>query len=174
MVTHNTRSKAIKQFERHIAKDKFSRNDRIMSAVCPQFQLTCVRPNSCSVLMPSLRLLPLESWNLLWTYLVYSGWSQKNVFSVPWRTVWPRTDQAIFWPKRSIHPTIRLLWQFTTVTFRLKVDGLSVHPKLWHSDPVNSDGLSQCDKPSHCNILSQSLWHFVCVFIIQLCSDILS
>jgi hypothetical protein len=49
-----------------------------------------------------------------------------------------------------------------------------LHPKLWHSDLVNLDGLSQCDKLSHCNILSQSLWHFVRVFFVQLCCDILS
>jgi hypothetical protein len=93
---------------------------------------------------------------------------------VPWRSVHPRIDHAIFRPKLSVHPTNRLLWHSTTVTFRLKVEGLSIHPKLWHSDLVNLDGLSQCDKPSHCNILSQSLWHFVRLFFIQLCCDISS
>jgi hypothetical protein len=81
---------------------------------------------------------------------------------VPWRSIHPRTDHATFQPKRSTPPpTNRLLWQFITVTFHLKVDGLSVHPKLWHSNLVDLVGLSQFSKPSHCNILSQSLWHFV-------------
>ncbi len=88
--------------------------------------------------------------------------------SVHWRSVHPQTDHVAFQPTLFVHPKNRLLWHFTTVTFRFKVDRLSVHPKLWHSDLVNLDGLSQCDKPSHCNILSQSLWHFVCVFFVQL------
>ncbi len=70
---------------------------------------------------------------------------------VHWRSVHPQTVHATFRPTLSVHPTNCLLWHFTTVTFRLKVDGLSVHPKLWHSDLINLDGLSQCDKPSHCN-----------------------
>ncbi len=96
------------------------------------------------------------------------------LFMVHWRSVHPQTDHVTFRPTLFVHPTNRLLWHFTTVTFRLKVDGLSVHPKLWHSDLVNLDGLSQCDKPSHCIILSQSLWHFSRVFFVQLCCDILS
>ncbi len=36
---------------------------------------------------------------------------------VPWRSVHPQTDHATFRPKLSVHPTNRLLWQFTTVTF---------------------------------------------------------
>jgi hypothetical protein len=93
---------------------------------------------------------------------------------VHWRSVHPRTDHATFRPKLSVHLTNHLLWQFAPVTFRLRVDGLSIHPKLWHSNLVNLDGLSHCDKPSYCNILSQSLWHFVCVFFVKLCCDILS
>ncbi len=89
-------------------------------------------------------------------------------YMVHWRSVHPQTDHVTFRPTLFVHPTNRLLWHFTTVTFRLKVDGLSVHPKLWHSDLVNLDGLSQC----HCDILSQSLWHFVRVFFFQLCCDI--
>ncbi len=66
----------------------------------------------------------------------------------------------------STHPTNHLLWQFATVTFRLKVDGLSVHPKLWKSDLVNLDGLSQCDKSFHkvCDILSAFLSNFAVTF----------
>ncbi len=89
---------------------------------------------------------------------------------VPRRSVHWLTDHVTFQPKRSIHPANRLLWQFTTVTFRIKVDGMSVHPKLWHSDLVNLDSLSQSDQPTHCNILTQSLWHFVHVFFVQLLS----
>ncbi len=87
---------------------------------------------------------------------------------VHWRSVHPQTDHATFRPTLSIHLTSRLLWHFTNMTFRLKVDGLSVHPKLWHFDLVNLDGLS------HCSILSQSLRHFVRVFFVQLCCDISS
>ncbi len=49
-----------------------------------------------------------------------------------------------------------------------------IHPKLWHSDLVNLEGLSQCYELTRCNILSQSLWHFIHVFIIQICCDISS
>ncbi len=86
---------------------------------------------------------------------------------VPRRSVHRQTDHATFRPKRSVHPTNRLLWQFTTVTFCLKVDGLSVHPKMWHSNLVNLDGLSQSDKPTHCIVLTQSLWHFIHIFFVH-------
>ncbi len=95
--------------------------------------------------------------------------TSRMIRQVHWRSVHPQTDHVTFRPTLFVHPTNCLLWHFTTMTFRLKVDGLSVHPKLWHSDLVNLDGLSQCDKTSHCNILSQSLWHFVSIFFVQLC-----
>jgi hypothetical protein len=78
---------------------------------------------------------------------------EKMGMRLPWRSVHPRTLR----PKRSVHLTNHLLWQFATVTFRLKVDGLSVHPKLWQSDLVNLDSLSQCDKSSHCNFFPKSV-----------------
>ncbi len=90
---------------------------------------------------------------------------------MPWPSVHTRTDHFTFWPKHSVHPTNRLLWQFSTVTFHPKLDGLSIHLKLWQSNLVNLNGLSQCDKPTDCNILSQSLWHFVCALFIQICCD---
>ncbi len=45
--------------------------------------------------------------------------------------------------KASTHRTV--CCDNTTVTFHLKVDGLSVHPKLRHFNLVNLDGLSQTD-----------------------------
>ncbi len=98
---------------------------------------------------------------------VYTVKQSKSLLQVPWRSVHRQTDHATFRPRRSVHPTNRLLWQFTTVTFRLKVDGLSVHPKMWHSNLVNLDGLSQSDKLTHCIVLTQSLWHFIHVFFIH-------
>jgi hypothetical protein len=42
--------------------------------------------------------------------------------------------------KRRVYPTNRLLWQFATMTFWFKSDGLYVHPKRWHSSLENFDG----------------------------------
>ncbi len=71
---------------------------------------------------------------------------------MPRRYVHPQTDHVTFRPARYVHWTNRPLWQFTTVTlrpcdifllwhsdsvtfstvtFRLKVDRLSIHPKKW-------------------------------------------
>ncbi len=83
--------------------------------------------------------------------LVYNLQNSKNLWLIikmlDALTIRPPTNRhATIQPKWSVHPTNRLLWQFTTVTFHLNVDELSVHPKLWHSDLENLDSLSQCDK----------------------------
>jgi hypothetical protein len=51
---------------------------------------------------------------------------------VPRRSVHRQTNHATIQPTLSIHATIRWLWQFASVTFWLKVDGLFVHPKIEH------------------------------------------
>jgi hypothetical protein len=107
-----------------------------------------------------LFVIPLPGGTLLSNYLCPS--------SVPWRSVHPQTNHVTFRPKLSVHPTNRLLWQFTIVTIvhlydpstyfsstppsRWTVFHLwhNVHPPhnaLWHHlHPFlkqNLDGLSQ-------------------------------
>ncbi len=51
---------------------------------------------------------------------------------VPRRSVHRQANHTTIRPTLSVHPTIRRLWQFASVTFWLKVDGLFVHPKIKH------------------------------------------
>ncbi len=68
-------------------------------------------------------------------------------------TKWPRDISTQTKRPPDKPPAVTIYY----VTFCLKVDGSSIHLKLWHSNLVNLDDLSLCDKPTHCNILSQSL-----------------
>ncbi len=97
---------------------------------CKMFRNVSITHVECNILRSALWHVPQVN-ACMTLYGLFTG-AAFYALSVPRRSVHRQTDHTTFRPKRSIHPTNRLLWQFTTVTFRLKVDGLSVHPKLWH------------------------------------------
>jgi hypothetical protein len=84
-----------------------------------------------------------------------------NRTALPWRSVNPQTDHATFRPKLSVHPTNRLLWQFTTVTFVHLYDPstyfLSTPPSRW----------TVCHLWHNIHPPQDALWHHVHPFLKQ-------
>ncbi len=80
---------------------------------------------------------------------------------VPWRSVHPQTDHATFRPKLSIHPTNRLLWQFTTVTFIHLYD-----PSMYFSSTPPSRW-TVCHLWHNVHPPQNALWHHVHLFLKQ-------
>jgi hypothetical protein len=112
-------------------------------------------------------------WYCAKKHLFIEKYHKNNVHMVPWLSVHWRTDHV------TIQTTLRPLNNPSAVTIRLcdmpTQSGWIVRPlKKQTLRPKNLDGLSCWDIKTHCNILSQSLWHFVHLFFVQLCCDILS
>jgi hypothetical protein len=81
--------------------------------------------------------------------------------AVPWRSVHPQTDHATFRPKLSIHPTNRLLWKFTTVTFVHLYD-----PSTYFSSTPASRW-TVCHLWQNAHPPQNALWHHVHPFLKQ-------
>ncbi len=84
-----------------------------------------------------------------------------GILMVPWRSVHPQTDHATFWPKLSIHPTNRLLWQFTIVTIVHLYD-----PSTYFSSTKPSRW-TVCHLWHNVHPPQNALWHHVHPFLKQ-------
>jgi hypothetical protein len=92
-------------------------------------------------------------------WVQFSRWAWVN--TVPWRSVHPQTDHVTFRPKLSVHPTNRLLWQFTTVT--------NVHlydPSTYFSSTLPSRW-TVCHLWHNIHPSQNALWHHVHPFLKQ-------